>query len=407
MKVHIYDALNRNKLAQLRGEEFSSINVSHNIDDMSTARLTSSLGSNLQDILTKGLENIYIEDDDGSILFGGVFVGTQVSPTQMTLTCYDHRWVLMRLILDAPMTLLSSENVLDVVETLINQAKAKRNIPIDFNREGSAINDDDRADLHFEVGDSIGGCLQKIIQTIYARWAMRYTKTDNDITGRLIIRSVRGVTPEGVGIARTPFHSEDGSVVRLYYGEGNNKSNIEDFSFTQDFSDYFSRVKVGARINGEPQFFDIPNNMIDPVTAFYEFLFGRMEKFITDYNANSATTALILSKINQSFGRLDAEIQLAPTFTRRLNCGDRVEILIQSPLVKGLDANFQPVDLNAQVRIDAINYERRDGYWAVKMTVNFMSPQKRLGTTGFLQAMGNIQQALDALNKNYFNNSGS
>lgn len=408
MKVHIYDALNRNKIAQFRGDDFINVNISHDIDDLSTARLTSMLGAKIQDVTMKGLENIYVEDDDGTILFGGVFVSTQITPRESTIVCYDHRWILMKLILDAPVTLLNSQNVLDVIESLIETAKLKRNFPINFDRESSAINNSDRADLYFEIGDTVGSCIQKIIQTIYARWAVRYERIDNDITGRLFIRSVRSVTPEGVGISRSKFHSEDGEVIRLYYGEGQNESNIEDFSFTNDFSDYYTRVKVGAKVNGQSQYYDnVTNASVDPVTNFYEGLFGRTEKFITDYNAISEATAIIIAKINQSYGQLDAQITLAPTFKRRLNCGDRVEILIQSPLVKMLDGNFQPVDLNTGVRIDSINYDRRDGYWDVKMKIDFMSPQKRLGTTGFLQAMTNVQQALDSLNKNYFNNPGN
>jgi len=266
----------------------------------------------------------------------------------------------------------------------------------EFDREGSAINPAYQADLHFEIGDDIGSSLQKIIQTIYARWAVRYFKSGNEIFGKLIVRSVRGVTPEGVGISRSTFHSEDGELVTLFYGEGDHRTNIEDFTLVQDFVSMTTRHKIGTKVGESAAFYDSTQHLTDGYVFQLEFFYGRMEGYSSDYKANSPATGIALANISQTLPRIDIEVVPSPDFTTYLNCGDRVNLVIESPLVTGIVGN--------SVRVDSITYTSKDGYLERRILLNFMSPQKRAGTTGFLQAVSEIQQKLDGLDKNYLNN---
>lgn len=397
MRIHLYDFLNKNKKAILRGEDFSGVSISHNIDDFSSCSLQFTITESLVNTPVQGFDNIYVEDDNGDIIFGGIITGYQVTPNGGSFTCFDHRWVLTRLVLDEAITLASSDNVLDKVEELLAAAKAKRQIPLEFDRDGSAINDDFRADLKFEIGDDIGSSLQKIIQTIYARWAVRYFKDGNVIYGKLVVRSVRGVSPEGVGISRSWAQSEDGEVINMFYGEGDNRSNIQDFQFVFDLQNYTSRSKVGVKIGDESQFFQAEP---DPTSAVFEFYFGRAENFATDYKINSQDTALVFSRINQTYPRQDIDCTVMPTFTRRLNCGDRVSLEIKSPLLTVAKNQIT-------ARIDSVQYTYRDGYFERRIFLNTMSPQKRTGTTGLLQTISAIQQRLEGLDQNYFNSPSS
>jgi len=68
-KIHIYDFLNKNKLAQLNAEDFVGFSINHTIDDFSTATINFNGKSTFNDVVTQGLENIYIEDDAGNIIF--------------------------------------------------------------------------------------------------------------------------------------------------------------------------------------------------------------------------------------------------------------------------------------------------------------------------------------------------
>lgn len=394
-QVHIYDFLNKNKLAQYSGAEYLSLNISHSIDDFSTATLTFNQRSRSNETQMLGFENVYIEDSEGNIIFGGLLVSFQITENVGSMTLYDHRWVLSRLILDQVVTLDSSKNVLDVVEELITAAKAKRSIPLEFYRDGSAFNPDYTADLRFEIGDDIGSCMQKIIQTTYSRWAVRYTRQENEIFGRLIVRSVRGVTPEGVGIARGFHHTEDGEFVHLIYVEGEEHNNIQSFNLVQDLSQMTTRSKLGAKIGGESKFYNSTSYQTDPYLFQLEFYYGRTEGYASDYKANSAATGRTLANLNQTLPRIDADVVLAPNFTRYLNCGDRVSMSLKSPMIIGLDKNT--------VRIDAISYTSKDGYLERRMFINFMSPQKRPGTNGLLQQISDMQQKLDGLDKNYLN----
>lgn len=397
MRIHLYDFLNKNKKAILYGEDFTSINISHNIDDFSSASFSATLSERIVKLAIQGFENIYIEDDDGNIIFGGIITGFSSNSNSSQINAYDHRWVLTRLVLDQQVTILSSDNILEKIAGLIAQAKAKRQIPIEFDIAGSAINSDFRADLKFEIGEDIGGCMQKIIQTIYARWAVRYRIVGNEIYGNLVIRSVNGVSPQGVGISRTINGSEDGEVITLLYAEGKQQNNIQEYSFVFDLSSYSSRAKVGARIGNEPKFFTAPPN---GNSALFEGLFGLCESYVSDYNANSDATANAVSSISQTYPRQDLDVTLVPHYTRLLNCGDRVNIVIESPMLE-IPYGY------ASVRIDSINYQYRDGFFERRVQINTMSPQKRTGTTGLLQAINSMKQKIDGLDKNYLNNPAS
>lgn len=393
MKIHIYDPQHRQKIAQLRGEDFLRVEINLNIDDLHTCTLRASSISPFNDILLQGMENYYIEDDSGEIIFGGIATSLQVDTQGTTITLYDHRWVYYKLILDAPETLTQANDVVEFVGKLLRIAQAKRNIPIALDIASSQINNAFRADLHFEVGESIGSALQKIIQTIYARWAINYEKNDNQIIGKLIIRSVLGVTPEGIGISQSIYHSESGRVVTIHYEEGSALNNILSFNFTQDFTNATTRTKVGIKLDGNPVFVDVPPY---GVNQFIETTYGRSESFMTDYYANSVQTGSVVGQINQTFPRSDITVTLAPNFKEIVKAGDRVSVYINTPQLVSTE--------RAGMRVDSVRYNRQDGYWDITLHLNAMSPQKRSGTSGLLETLSKVDQGLDSLDKNYFNN---
>lgn len=393
MIIHFYDYLNQNKTGQLDASEFTNVRVNLNIDDFSTAVLNYTINEHIAEIGLQGFENIYIEDDDGRIIFGGILASYSITAGVNTLNLIDHRWVLSRLVLDEAMTVSAGDDLLNTVETLINLAKTKRSIPLNFDRASSAFNPAYSADLRFEVGDDLASALQKIIQTGYARWAVQYSKNGNDIVGSLRVRSIRGVTPEGVGVARGFYHSEDGERVILKYEEGGEQNNLQDFTLNYDLSSFTSRTKVGVKIDGVGSFIEaVPQGN----SAFFEYVFGRTEGYTTDYNATSAQTAQAISAINQTFPKIDVVATLVPTEKTYLRPGDRISLVISTPMLEGVDGNL--------VRIDAISYQYSDGTLERSLVLNFVTPQKRVGSTGLLQSINRIDQQLDGLNKNYFNN---
>lgn len=391
MRIHVYDYLNNNKLGVFGADKFTGLSVSQTIDDFFTARLSYSISGFNEDVQFRGFENVYIEDDFGNIIFGGVMVSITGDQTGGTMTCYDHRWVLTRLVVDSALQISSSEDILDTVESLINMAKAKRLIPFEFDRENSAINPDFSADLQFEVGDNIGACMQKIIQTTYARWALRYRFVNDNIVGGLIVRSVVGVNPEGVGISRSLQKSEDGKVISLFYNEGG-EGNLQDFKFNFDLSNYSSKTKMAIKVNNNPLFLDIP-----PLgnSEFFQNLWGVTEEFVSDYKVDSVNTAFLVGSINQTPPRQTLEATLAPNFNTFLNCGDRVNVKIVSSALAGI--------FNTAVRIDRLDYVLKDGYLERSLYLNFIGSQKRSGTTGILEKINKIDSNLDELNKNYLN----
>ena len=396
MKVHVYDPFNKNKKGLLREEEFTSCAITSDIDDYATLKLTMPLSASASSLNVSGFENIYVEDEKGRIMFGGIVTTLNVSQTQLTLTCYDHRWVLSRLILDEQKNVAASDDILTVAEDLITLAKSKRIIPFDFDRSGSEIAGSQAgADLVFEVGDDIAGCLQKIIQTIYARWAVRYSKEGDLIVGKMILRSVRYVTPEGVGIVRTPTKSEDGTVITLVYDEGNPLTNIQDWKLTFDVAPLAAVSKLAFKEGDVTKYISSPP---DGISGYYAAQFGYTENFSSDYNATSEDTGRALSQINQVYPTFAVDITLAPDLDIFLRAGDRVSFKVKSPMLSGFENG-------SQGRIDSISFSRSNGSWFTSMTVNFMSPQKRAGTVGFLAIVAQIKQHLADLDKNYLKTS--
>ena len=393
MIIHIYDAQNQTKLGQLNASDFTRISINRNIDDFNTAVLQHTINRNIAEVGLQGFENLYIEDNNGEIIFGGILSSYNVSSKSNTLNLLDHRWVLSRLILDSVLTVTPGDDVIDTVETLINLAKDKRNIPLVFDREASAFNETFQADLRFEVGDDFASSIQKIIQTVYARWAVEYSFIGNDIIGKLRVRSVRGVTPEGVGRASGYFTNESGEIITMRYEEGGDFNTIQDFNLTYDLSSYTSRTTVGTKIGGVNQFIVSPP---EGNSAFFEATFGRAEGYTTDYKANSVKTAEVVSTINQVLPRIDIQVVLNPKSDIRIIPGDRVNLIISSPLLQGVSGNL--------VRVDALTYDYNDGIFERSALLNFMSPQKRVGSTGLLQKISLIDQQLDGLNKNYLTN---
>jgi len=393
MKIHLYDFLGKNKIKTFDTSDFLSLSITHNIDDFSTLTLGFGIVRAVNETGIGVYQNIYVEDDEGRIIFGGIITGFSTTAQGGTFKAIDHRWIFSKLILDAEMNLTSSEDVLDVVEDLINAAKAKREIPVFFNREGSAISDQYQADLTFSRGDDIGSSLQKIIQSIYARWAVRYTKVGNEVIGFLIVRSVRGVSPEGVGIARSIHQSEDGTIVKLSYEEGSQQNTIHTFNVNYDAAPYVSRATLGVKL-GEDQEPTFVNAAPDGFSAFFESNYGRTEAFSTDYKVASLETAQQLSGMNQVYPTIDVQIQPTPDFTPHLNCGDRVLLAIKSPLVE-LPGNT--------VRVDSVSYTMEDGYLTRSISLNLTSMQKRPGTGGILKKINDMDTALDDLGKHYFN----
>ena len=393
MIIHIYDAQNQTKIGQLSASDFTRISINRNIDDFNSATLQHTFNGNISEVGLQGFENLYIEDETGEIIFGGILASYSITSKQNTLNLLDHRWVLSRLILDNVLNVNAGDDVIDTVETLIDLAKAKRSIPLVFDREASEFNTTFEADLRFEIGDDFASSIQKIIQTVYARWAVEYSFIGNDIIGKLRVRSVRGVTPEGIGRASGYFTNESGEIITMRYEEGGELNSIQDFTLTYDLSSYTSRTTVGTKIGGVNNFIVTPP---EGNSAFFENTFGRTEGYITDYKANSVQTAHVVSTISQVPPRIDIEVLINPKSGIRIIPGDRVNLIIDTPLLQGVSGNL--------VRVDAISYNFRDGIFERTALLNFVSPQKRVGTTGLLQKISQLDTQLDGLNKNYLTN---
>ena len=389
MIIHFYDFQNKNKIGQVNASEFTSLKIDQTIDDFHTCVLSHTINDRIGDLGIQGFENVYIEDE-GRIIFGGVLASYTASPQLNTFNIFDHRWMLSRLILDNPIEVSSTDDILNAIESLIDLAKSKREIPLIFDREASELNPDYAADLRFEVGDTIAGSLQKIIQTIYARWAVEYRKEGNQMIGSLRVRSAIGVTPQGIGRSRGNFTNETGEFYTMQYVEGDPTNTLQNFQLTYDLTPYASRAKVGTRIGGVSNFVTA-----QPVgnSGFFEFFFGRTETYTTDYNANSLVTANAISEISQVSANIDLTVTLVPDFEGYIIPGDRVNLKIDSPQLADIDGNL--------VRVDRLSYDFKDGYLERTLLLNFVSPQKRAGTTGFLQAVNDIKQRLDGLDKSY------
>lgn len=394
MKLYIYDNNGRRKKGVVDGDGIESMAIDLTIDDYAALEFTIT-DPTVESGTLSAFDLVHVEED-GNILFAGPVINFNITAKSETIKGYDYRWILSKILLDEPLIIKESDDFLDVFEDLLEKARSKRDIPIELDREESMLNPDFNTDLKFEVGDNIASVMKKIIEDIYARWAIRYEVKGDRIKANLVIRSVMGITPAGIGIARAKQISEDGTVIELIYSEGSQKNNIVDFNFKSDVTNFSSDIKVAYKIDGNTKYLDVPPQNFE--TRLFKSFFGggKFEKFVTDYKVNSQKAAKNVGGINQSVFRQDATIEVSPDFEKHLRPGDRVSLTIDSPFLNGINENG--------VRVDAVNYDWKDGYFKREFVVNTLSPQKKVGNLGVLLELSNTQGSLDGLDKNYLSN---
>jgi hypothetical protein len=393
MRIHIYNYDNSKKLTAFDESHLSSLRISHTINELSSCTMTFPMDAEPEIISVQGFENVYIEDERGNIIFGGLIVKSTANPSGSSISCYDHRWLLTKLILDEGFDLSEDDDILEAINYLIALGQIKRRIPIEFDMDKSALNPDYKTSLRFETGDTIGSCLRKIIEPILARWAVRYEKVGDYIIGKLIVRSIVGVTPEGVGIARIKEKSEDGEIVPLIYEEGQGNNNVQSFSFDSDMSNYNSRTKIGYKIDGESVYYTAPPTGSSPAL---ETVFGICEKYATDYSAASEEGARRSSIVNQTYITSGVDIILSPDFTRFLNCGDRVVIKIKSQTLLGAEDGIS-------ARIDKIDYIWSDGLLSRTLGFDIMNQLKFSGSNDVVREMNELSSKQSNSDQYYFN----
>ena len=393
MRVYFYDLLQNKLQLSLPVSDFSDVNIEHSIDGISSLRLgiTNEFAQVPYEITP--FDNIYIEDDQGRIIFGGVISGYNVQAKSGQITAYDHRFLFKRLIADKKYTISEDDNLLEKVQEVFDAAQQKRKIPIVFDRDRSAINEKYTTDLSFKVGDKYAKILKKIVKSTQSRWAIEYEKTGNSITGHLFVRSIFGVTPEGVGVSHSVDKSEDGSRINLFYKEGSQANTINNFTFRYDMAKMNTRTKVGIKTDGQKEFVDVPPNGF---TARLQGRFGITESYINDYKVDSKDAAQTIGDINQNLPVQELSITLARDFKKYLRTGDRVSLEIEVPLL------YFPGEISS--RIDGITYVYREGGFERQLKVNVQNPKKRIESTAIIDQIEKVNERLDDLDKDYLEN---
>src|SRR5690606_17927922 len=126
-----------------------------------------------------------------------------------------------------------------------------------------------------------------IIEDSRSRWRLDTIYQDGVFRTSLVVRSIEGVTPEGVGIARTREKSEDGSILQLFFEKGNQLSNIQNFTIRQNISAMATRTILAYKIGEETRY----SKQSDGLSKGIQGLLGRYENFVSDYRIDSDDTA--------------------------------------------------------------------------------------------------------------------
>lgn len=395
MRVHIFDTYNVNKIAALPISYFQNISIEHLIDDFSSASLSVVKLPLISADEINPFDNLYIEDDNGKIIFGGIITAHNLNPKNGTISCLDHRWLFSRLVLDEELIINTGDDLYEVFNNLISIVQEKRQIPIIFSDELSGFADGAGADLRFEIGENIGSVFGKIVKSIIGRWGIKYELNGSDIIGKLFVRSAGGITPEGAGISRSIQKSEDGSEVTLRYIEGGMNNTIDDFTFNFDITRQATTVKIAYRQDGETAYYTF-----DPLTGSFEETlaeqFGKTEVFVSDYNVTSLQTAFITAFLNQLRPTQDLTMQLSRDFDGEVNVGDRVNIDIKTNL---FEVNL--LEDNPVVRIDKATYKIDDSGIARSVYASASNPRIQNNNPNIIDEFSRVRSRLDGLEKNY------
>lgn len=312
-----------------------------------------------------GFEYVYIENAHGEIVWGGILVSFSGGKDRLTVNCLGMKYALDLIRLTADLSITG--NALTSIENLLDVAKTKRELP--FVMDSNSLVVDDTA-LNFTTGKTIYQAIKDIVDSAYLRFIFTYEKSGITITPKILVRSVLGISPEGVGINRGLQSTETDDKVQLKYSiDSPRETNLIDFNINYDLRGMVSKGKL---ITSDAVY----DSSSSPVSEFLGSYFGNVERTEVAFEITDPATAQAVANglVNDVSFRIDVTFEDSYNF--EINIGDRISLLIKTKLLR----LFTPgaIDNPITPRVEEKNVSVKDGYRIITLKLNANNSQKSL-----------------------------
>ena len=371
MKIRIHDINNNVKsvLSNAEGkQEFSNLEYSFSLNGVGSCSFNVLPQKDYDPTAdVSGLEYVYIEDDNGEIIWGGILISFDNSVDSLKFNCLDIKFALSLVMIEE--NTVFSGNGLDIVSSLLTTAKTKRTLPITISDDSEVLG---VADMDFLIGKDIYSCIKDVVEASESRWIINFVKTGNTINAFLVMRSISGVSPQGAGLDRSVSSSEttvNEKISLRFIENSTEKNNISDYRVNYDLRGLVSNPILSTKIAGIPTQFEAG---ITTYKSYLSAVFGRVEKHISNLEVNDSDTAQKLVNKEVSFPPFNPSLSLDQTVQDIINVGDRVSLTINTNLLKiGSPVSDGSIDYTTPltVRVEEKNVRVLDGYKEISIEV--------------------------------------
>lgn len=315
-----------------------------------------------------GLERIYIEDENGNIVWGGINTDFSANGENASIKCIELKTYFNNI--KAPFITLQG-NGLEVISDLIEQSGSEIKLHDDCN-----IIDD--VDIVISDNATLFDAIKSVIEATYSRWILSHEKINGLIETKLICRSILGISPAGVGVDRSRNSTEvddTGKIFYIYDELNTERTNIKSYSASQQYNSIVSNCIVQYKdISGAEHSVEskepISNEHESP--SFMENFFGKNEKVITSLEIKTNEHAQSVANREVQQPNTSITIDLYPTNEDFLSVGDRIEFQIFSSgfITGALDEYFNYVLGSSRWRIENKNIRVSDGALEISLELS-------------------------------------
>lgn len=287
------------------------------------------IGKNYSELLNEemiGLERVFIQDDEGNILWGGVNTNFDSNTDVATVRCTELKHYFTKL--KSPVLEVTG-NGLEAIEFILAQSGSA----ITLHPDSQIV---DTVDIKVGSNASVYDVVKDIIEASYSRWILVHEKVGGLVETKLLCRSILGVSPAGVGLDKSKSSTEvpDDEKRFFIYDEVNTeRSNIADYKVSQKHNSAVSKCIIQYKdslgavqevVSEEP----VGQEHVSP--NLVETFFGKNEKIITSLEIRNEDHAQAIANREVQFPDASVQLNMLPTDKDNLFVGDRVDFQIFS-----------------------------------------------------------------------------
>lgn len=333
---------------------------------------TEFIGKNYFDILDEdfiGLERIFLQDDNGDIVWGGINNTFDGDTDSSQIKCKELKSYFSSL--KCPFSTATGNGLV-----AINSILATSGSTITLHDDSNIVDD---IDIKLSANATVYDAIKSIIEGTYSRWILVHEKIGDVVQTKLLCRSIIGVSPAGVGLDRSKDSLEvdaDGKRYFIYDEVNTERTNILNYKASQKHDSVVSNCIVQYKdISGVQQ---VAQSMepVDGEThnspSIVNYYYGKKEKVITSLEIRKPEHAQALANREVQFPDTSIKLTLYPQADDDIFVGDRVDFQIFSGgfITSGIDEDGNFALVSSRFRIQDKTVRVGDGTLSITLTLS-------------------------------------